>query len=79
MRVREAERERRVRVRLRLDEGDLPVAPVDRHPPLQRQAARRERREAPGDVLALGQRREQRAGREDESRRGAGDPGGDGA
>ncbi len=75
----EAERERRVAVAFRLDEGNLPLAPVDRHAPLQRQAARGERLQALGNVLRLRQRCEQRTARRSESRRGDGEPpGGEG-
>ena len=79
VRVDEAERERRVAVALGLDEGNLALAPVDRHAPLQRQAARGERFQALGDVLGLRQRREQRTARRGDRRRADGEPpGGEG-
>ena len=77
VRVHEAERERRVAVAVGLDEGNLPVAPMDRHPPLHRQAPRGEGPEAPGDVLPPRPPRQQRARREGE-RGGGGGGGGSG-
>ena len=76
MRMHEAEHERRVAVAVGLDEGNLPLVPVDRRAPLQLQAARRERLEATGEVRPPGQRRQQRAGGERERRRDGRDTGG---
>ena len=53
MGVHEAERERRVAVAVGFDEGNLALAPVDRHASVKRQAARGERCQTLGDILLL--------------------------
>ena len=78
MRVHEAERERRVAVVVGFDEGNLPLAPVDHHAPLKRQAARGERCQTLGDVLLLRQGGEQRATGHDEGCRADGESDGEG-
>ena len=76
--VHEAQRERRVAVALRFDEGDLPLAPVDRHRPVEREAARGKRRQTLGDILLVRQGREERAGGQCDGRSAESEPDGEG-